>query len=43
MDLDHSDYHAPGTDQISRGGVPYIIAFDRGKMGLHRLRRIDSL
>jgi hypothetical protein len=24
MDLDRPDYHAPGMDQISRGGAPYI-------------------
>ena len=30
MDLDHPDYHAPGTDQISRGGAPYIIALGLG-------------
>jgi hypothetical protein len=30
MDLDHPDYHAPGTDQISRGGALYIIALGLG-------------
>ena len=43
------DYHAPGTDQMSRGDAPYIIALGlggvlhgSGKMSVHRLRRIHS-
>jgi hypothetical protein len=43
------DYHARGTDPISRGGAPYIIAVGlggilhgSGKMIVHRLRRIHS-
>jgi integrase-like protein len=43
------DYHAPGTDQISRGGAPYIITLrlvgvltGGGRMSVHRLRRIHS-
>jgi hypothetical protein len=49
MDLDRPDYYAPGTDQISRGGAPYIMARwfggvlqGSGKMGVHRVRRIQS-
>jgi hypothetical protein len=49
MDLDRPDYYAPRTDQISREVAPYIIARGlggvlqgSGKMGVHRLRRIDS-
>jgi hypothetical protein len=49
MDLDRPDYHAAGTRQISRGGVLYITALavggvlqGSGKMGIHRLRRIDA-
>ena len=30
MDLDRPDYHAHGTDQISRGASPYIIALGLG-------------
>jgi NAD(P)H-dependent flavin oxidoreductase YrpB (nitropropane dioxygenase family) len=30
MDLDRPDYHANGTDQISRGGAPHIIALGLG-------------
>lgn len=30
MDLDRPDDHAHGTDQISRGGAPYIIALGLG-------------
>ena len=48
MDLDRPDYRAPRTCQISRGGVLYITALGlggvlqgSGKMGVHRLRRID--
>ena len=41
------DYHAPRTDQMSRGDAPYIIALGlggvlHGKMSVHRLRRIHS-
>jgi hypothetical protein len=49
MDLDRPDYHAPGTDQISRAAAPYIIALGlggvlhgSGKMSLHRQRRTHS-
>jgi len=49
MDLDRSDYHAQGTDQISRDVAPYIMARGLGgvlqgseKVGVDRLRRIDS-
>jgi hypothetical protein len=30
MDLDRPDYRAPGMDQISRAGAPYIIALGLG-------------
>ena len=49
MDLDRPDYYAPGTDQISREGAPYIIARGHGgvlqgsgRIGVHRLKRIHS-
>ena len=49
MDFDRPDYRASGTRQISRGGVLYITALavggvlqGSGKMGVHRLRRIDA-
>jgi hypothetical protein len=48
MDLDRLDYHAAGTEQISREVAPYIMAPQTrgvlqgsGKMDVDRLRRID--